>query len=152
MKKVLNLTLAIILLAAIVSVIGRSFNTSETMDTNSYPMFVDSTEHLITYDITDCRIDLACGQIPDTTDEQVIFCAAAAFTGKCLDYFEHTNILGQHVSNGVLYDGYTENKDGVPFDGGTAENYSLTIGSKTFIPGFEDAMIGMEKGVRAYEL
>ena len=48
MKKVLNLTLAIILLAAIVSVIGRSFNTSETMDTNSYPMFVDSTEHLIT--------------------------------------------------------------------------------------------------------
>lgn len=116
MKKVLNLTLAIILLAAIVSVIGRSFNTSETMDTNSYPMFVDSTEHLITYDITDCRIDLACGQMPDTTDEQVIFCAAAAFTGKCLDYFEHTNILGQHVSNGVLYDGYTENKDGVPLD------------------------------------
>ena len=123
MKKVLNLTLAIILLAAIVSVIGRSFNTSETMDTNSYPMFVDSTEHLITYDITDCRIDLACGQIPDTTDEQVIFCAAAAFTGKCLDYFEHTNILGQHVSNGVLYDGYTENKDGVPFE----QRYALFV-------------------------
>ena len=37
-------------------------------------------------------------------------------------------------------------KDGVAFEGGTAENYSLTIGSNTFIPGFEDAMIGMEKG------
>lgn len=37
-------------------------------------------------------------------------------------------------------------KDGVAFDGGTAENYSLTIGSKTFIPGFEEAVIGMEKG------
>ena len=37
-------------------------------------------------------------------------------------------------------------KDGVAFDGGTAENYSLTIGSKTFIPGFEDGVIGMKKG------
>lgn len=37
-------------------------------------------------------------------------------------------------------------KDGVAFDGGTAENYSLTIGSKTFIPGFEEAIIGMNKG------
>lgn len=37
-------------------------------------------------------------------------------------------------------------KDGVAFDGGTSENYSLTIGSKTFIPGFEEAVIGMEKG------
>ena len=37
-------------------------------------------------------------------------------------------------------------KDGVAFDGGTAENYSLTIGSKTFIPGFEEAVIGMKVG------
>ena len=37
-------------------------------------------------------------------------------------------------------------KDGVAFDGGTAENYSLTIGSKTFIPGFEEAVIGMKRG------
>ena len=37
-------------------------------------------------------------------------------------------------------------KEGVAFDGGTAENYSLTIGSKTFIPGFEEALIGMSKG------
>ncbi len=37
-------------------------------------------------------------------------------------------------------------KDGVAFEGGTAENYSLTIGSKTFIPGFEEAIIGMNKG------
>ena len=37
-------------------------------------------------------------------------------------------------------------KDGVAFDGGTAENYSLVIGSHTFIPGFEEAVIGMKKG------
>ncbi len=34
--------------------------------------------------------------------------------------------------------------DGVKFDGGTAENYELKIGSGQFIPGFEDQMIGMK--------
>ncbi len=34
--------------------------------------------------------------------------------------------------------------DGVPFEGGKAENYSLEIGSGMFIPGFEDQLIGME--------
>ena len=37
-------------------------------------------------------------------------------------------------------------KDGVAFEGGTAENYELEIGSKQFIPGFEDQMIGMKEG------
>ena len=36
--------------------------------------------------------------------------------------------------------------DGVAFDGGKGENYSLTIGSNTFIPGFEDQLIGVEAG------
>ena len=34
--------------------------------------------------------------------------------------------------------------DGVPFDGGKAENHELIIGSKQFIPGFEDQIIGMK--------
>ena len=34
--------------------------------------------------------------------------------------------------------------DGVPFDGGAAENYELEIGSHQFIPGFEEQMVGME--------
>lgn len=37
-------------------------------------------------------------------------------------------------------------KDGVAFDGGKAENYELEIGSNSFIPGFEDGIIGMSKG------
>lgn len=37
-------------------------------------------------------------------------------------------------------------KDGVAFNGGTAENYELEIGSNTFIPGFEEGIIGMKKG------
>ena len=34
--------------------------------------------------------------------------------------------------------------DGKPFEGGKAENYELTIGSNTFIPGFEDQIVGMK--------
>ncbi len=35
--------------------------------------------------------------------------------------------------------------DGVAFEGGKAENFDLEIGSNTFIPGFEDQIIGMKK-------
>src|SRR5690606_6445597 len=36
--------------------------------------------------------------------------------------------------------------DGEAFEGGKANNYSLEIGSGTFIPGFEDQLIGAEAG------
>lgn len=36
--------------------------------------------------------------------------------------------------------------DGVAFEGGKGENYSLVIGSGQFIPGFEDQLIGVESG------
>lgn len=41
---------------------------------------------------------------------------------------------------------YKGSVDGVPFQGGSAENYELKIGSKTFIPGFEDQLIGHKDG------
>lgn len=51
------------------------------------------------------------------------------------------------VANGDIvvidFEGF---KDGVAFEGGKAENYSLTIGSNTFIPGFEEQLIGMKSG------
>ncbi len=40
----------------------------------------------------------------------------------------------------IDYEGF---KDGVPFDGGKDENHELVIGSHTFIPGFEEGVIGM---------
>jgi len=41
------------------------------------------------------------------------------------------------------FDGYL---DGVAFEGGKAENYSLEIGSNQFIPGFEEQMVGLKSG------
>ena len=36
--------------------------------------------------------------------------------------------------------------DGVPFDGGKGENHSLVLGSHSFIPGFEEQVVGMSAG------
>lgn len=41
---------------------------------------------------------------------------------------------------------YEGKKDGVAFEGGTAEGFDLTIGSGSFIDGFEDGLIGAKKG------
>lgn len=66
-------------------------------------------------------------------------------------------ILKQHaelevVEGESLQNGYTAIFDfegsvnGVPFEGGKSENYTLEIGSGNFIPGFEEQMVGMNVG------
>jgi len=46
----------------------------------------------------------------------------------------------------VLLINFEGKLDGVPFAGGKAEDYSLELGSGTFIPGFEDQLIGTTAG------
>ena len=69
---------------------------------------------------------------------------------------EISHIL-EHYAEMATKDGKIENgdiaiidfegfKDGVAFDGGKGENYSLEIGSNTFIPGFEEGLIGLKAG------
>lgn len=41
---------------------------------------------------------------------------------------------------------YEGSVDGVPFDGGKAEGHNLVLGSGSFIPGFEDQVVGMSAG------
>lgn len=41
---------------------------------------------------------------------------------------------------------YLGKLDGVPFDGGADENGQLVLGSNQFIPGFEEAVVGMKQG------
>ncbi len=55
---------------------------------------------------------------------------------------DRTDVREGDTAN-IDYKGY---KDGVAFDGGTAEGYDLVIGSGSFIPGFEDGLIGAEVG------
>lgn len=62
------------------------------------------------------------------------------------------NKLYQKKTEGTVQSGDTANidycgkKDGVAFDGGTAQGYDLVIGSGNFIEGFEDGLIGVQIG------
>ncbi|MBR3660651.1 MAG: trigger factor [Bacilli bacterium] len=63
-----------------------------------------------------------------------------------LEHYAELVIKDGKVEKGdiVIID-YIGTVDGKEFEGGKAENYSLVIGSNTFIPGFEDQLIGMDK-------
>ena len=72
------------------------------------------------------------------------------------DVEDELNHMAEHNSTQVSIDDRPAKKDdivtidfegfvdGKPFDGGKAEGQQLTIGSNTFIPGFEDQLIGMK--------
>lgn len=65
--------------------------------------------------------------------------------GHLLERYTELVTKDGKVENGDIaiidFEGF---KDGVAFDGGKGENYSLEIGSNTFIPGFEEKIIGMK--------
>ena len=60
-------------------------------------------------------------------------------------YAENVSKEGKVESGDTAIIDFEGFKDGVAFDGGKGENYSLVIGSNTFIPGFEEQIIGMKK-------
>lgn len=66
--------------------------------------------------------------------------------GHLLERFTEFEVKDGAVENGdiavINFEGF---KDGKAFEGGKGENYSLEIGSHTFIPGFEEQVIGMKK-------
>ena len=61
-------------------------------------------------------------------------------------YAENMPKEGKAENGDIAIIDFKGTKDGVVFDGGTAENYSLTLGSHTFIPGFEEGIVGMKIG------
>lgn len=67
--------------------------------------------------------------------------------GHVLEKYTELVTKDGKVENGDIaiidFEGF---KDGVAFEGGKGENYSLEIGSNTFIPGFEEQVIGMTTG------
>lgn len=53
---------------------------------------------------------------------------------------------GPAVMDDTVVIDYDGSVDGVPFEGGKAENYSLKLGSGQFIPGFEEQLVGKTAG------
>lgn len=79
---------------------------------------------------------------PTVTDEEVD-AQIQQLLNSSAEYLEvdREAQLGDQVN--IDYKGM---KDGVAFDGGTAEGYDLVLGSNSFIDGFESGLVGAKKG------
>ena len=81
--------------------------------------------------------------VMDVTDEDVDYQIENTMSMSAEEVEDpETQIEDGDIAN-IDYEG---KKDGVAFDGGTAEDYDLSIGSGQFIDGFEDGLIGAKKG------
>ncbi len=78
----------------------------------------------------------------EVTDEEV----AHSIEHMREHYKENVTKEGKIEEGDIAVIDFEGFKDGKPFDGGKGENYSLEIGSHTFIPGFEEQLIGLKAG------
>ncbi len=82
-------------------------------------------------------------QYDDTITEDEV----RKFVNTVCSYYPLANPDEKVVKNGDFVDiDYEGKKDGVAFEGGTAEGYILEIGSGNFIDGFESGLIGAKVG------
>lgn len=62
-------------------------------------------------------------------------------------YAEKKSVVDRPVKNGdIVVMDYVGTKDGIAFEGGTANNAELEIGSNSYIPGFESGLVGANIG------
>lgn len=52
------------------------------------------------------RLELICGDAPDTTDTDIALCIPAAFSAIIRPDFDHINVAGYHISNGKKHKGF----------------------------------------------
>jgi len=114
-------------------------------------------------DVVDGKSDLTFKVIVDlmpefeTTDPSKLTVERLTSDVADADVNEALDRLAKNVRNHVTKDGaaakddvvvidYEGSVDGVPFDGGKGSDFSLTLGTGTFIPGFEDQLIGANAG------
>ncbi len=83
----------------------------------------------------------------EVTDTEVEESIAYTMNVTAAEYAEQYGIKDRAAEKGdTVLINYKGILDGVAFEGGTAEKQTLTLGSNTFIPGFEDAIIGHMPG------
>ena len=90
----------------------ETVSTSETTENKQkeYVLRIDTLGLKVLYP-NFSKVDLVCGTMPSKEDDSVLLVMAAAYTGQCLKEFKHSNIAGNHVSGGVLYDGYRSTRN-----------------------------------------
>ena len=81
-------------------------------------------------------------KVAEVTDEDVAKAIEKRLEGAAdLVVVEREAKLGDTIT--LDFEGFME---GVPFEGGKADNYTLELGSNSFVPGFEEALVGVKPG------
>jgi trigger factor len=112
---------------------------------------VDGKADLTFKVIVDLMPDFEATDVSKLTVERLTADIADADVNEALDKIaknvrNYTAKDGAAAKDDVAVIDYEGSIDGVPFDGGKGEDFSLTLGSGTFIPGFEDGLIGVKAG------
>ena len=123
--------------ALAVSVIGCGSNSGSVNKIRSY----DVEKYVTLGDYDGMEVEVA-GDF-EISDEDVV-----DYINGMLSYYpSYEDTDKQTVEDGDCVNiDYEGKKDGVAFDGGTAQGYVLEIGSNTFIDGFEEGLIGVNVG------
>ncbi len=133
MKKILALILAIAFCVTAFAACGKD----EKYEWMNY----DFDEYITLADYEDIEIDLESKEYLETLDDY----AKSVMDNASLA--ESVSITDGAIENGdVANINFVGKMDGKAFEGGTANNYDLTIGSGSFIDGFEEGLIGLKVG------
>ncbi len=135
MKKFISTTLSLLLIIAVFCGCGKK-------DTSSTPSQDTATNSTITVD----GVELTAYKNitvdwESTSNAQLLQNALGNVEAKVKKITDRAVKEGDTAN--IDYTGY---KNGIKFEGGEAQGYDLSIGSGSFIPGFEDGLIGVKPG------
>ncbi len=134
MKKIVSLILCLLFVAGAASSCGQSKDEYADVLTAKYNY--DLSEYI---DLADYKGIPAEGYHYEVTDEllQQQILATRSYYSRLTDVTDRGAEMGDTV-----YIDYVGTIDGEEFDGGTESDYELTLGTGTFLEGFEEAIVG----------
>lgn len=137
MKRVLSIALAGILTMSVLAGCGDSADSADAKNLSKIDL-----EKYVT-GVSDYKGMELTGELEGISDEDVEY-----YVDFMLEQSkEQSPVTDRAVQDGdVVNIDFEGKKDGVAFDGGTAEGYDLEIGSGSFIEGFEEGLIGCNIG------
>lgn len=157
-KKLCMLVLALCMTAAVTGCSSDKDNTKQeetgdkadsnaaadlglTKDTRVVSVSADEMDKYVTlgdYKGIDVKLE-----VEEVTDDQIQSTIDSNLESNAV---ESTDEQAEVKEGDIVNIDFVGMKDGEAFDGGTGEDYDLTIGSGSFIEGFEEGLIGAKKG------
>ena len=89
--------------------------------------------------------DLKLEKLVAEIDDKAVDEALANLAASAKDYDDRKKGAKAKAEDQVVID-FKGSVDGAPFEGGAAEDFPLVLGSKSFIPGFEEQLVGAKAG------